>query len=177
MKSLNVRVGEKEYLVNIPTKVEEITKEYMLEVTNLLNIAPNYSLIGIVSIEEFAAALNPSKRDLAKPIMGVPVFVRAGHTDDEFINSITAGQTIIVGDGDLSIGHHINSPYNKLTMPYISSLCKQDANIRDNAFKLNEKCCFLSFKLVPNNAIHGAINEDNKPTNVDPYVLIKSISC
>lgn len=177
MKSLKVKIGEKEYLVNIPTKVEEITKEYVLEVTNLLNIAPNYSLIGIVSIEEFAAALNPSKRDLAKPVMGVPIFVRAGKTDDEFINSLTARQTIIVSDSDLSMGHHITSPYNKISMPYISNLCKQDANIRDNAFKLNEKCCFLSFKLVPNNAIHGAIDENIKPSNVDPYVLVKSISC
>lgn len=176
MKSLNVTVGEKEYLVNIPTKVEEITKEYVLEVTNLLNIAPNYSLIGIVTIEDFAAALNPSKKDLSKPVMGVPIFIRAGKTDDEFINSIEAKQMIIISDGDISIGHHVNSPYNKLSMPYISSLCSKDKEIKDNAFKLNEKCCFLSFKLVPNSSIHGAVKEE-KDVIVDPYVLVKSTSC
>jgi hypothetical protein len=40
----------------------------------------------------------------------------------------------------------------------------------NNVWSLNEKCYFLSFKLVPNCNIHGAISEE-EPTIVDPYVV------
>lgn len=177
MKTLNVKVGEKEYVVNIPTEVEEITKDYLIKVTNLLTIAPEYSLIGIISIEEFAIVLNPSKRDLAKPIIGISVFVKAGKTDNEFINSISAGQMVIISDSDLSYGNHVNSPYNKISMNYISQLCGKDKSIRDSAFKFNQSCCFLSFKLVPNSALHGVVSDSKDEINDDPFVVMKSISC
>lgn len=176
MKKLNVDFKGSKYNLNIPTCREDIDNEYIKEVTNMLQIAPNYSLIGIISITEFINVVNPPKSNKDKPILGLPVFIRAGKCDDEFINSIKLGQTIIISDGDISLGHHINSPYNKLSMGYIANLCYSDKELMSKVWTMNEKCYFISFKLVPNNTIHAAIEEE-KLNIVDPYVIKTDVDC
>lgn len=170
MKELNVVFKNAEYKINIPTSRKDITNSYLKEVTQMLDIAPNYSLVALITIEEFVNVVNPTGKKQNAFTAGIPVFVRTGETDDKFINNISCGQTIIISDSDLSMGHHINSPYNKISKGYLSSLLSQDKNVVQNSWSNNEKCYFLSFKLVPNCNIHGAISEE-EPNVVDPYVV------
>lgn len=175
MKEINVTFKNAEYKINIPTSRKDITNSYLEEVTQMLDIAPNYSLVALITIEEFVNVVNPSTKKQSPFTAGIPVFVRAGETDDNFINNISCGQTIIISDSDLSMGHHINSPYNKISKGYLSSLLSQDKQLASNAWSINEKCYFLSFKLVPNCNIHGAISEE-EPTVVDHYVVRTDIN-
>ena len=43
----------------------------------------------------------------------IPVFVKMGETDSEFAKTLNMGDRIVIAGSDLSLGHHINSPYNK----------------------------------------------------------------
>lgn len=175
MKEINVTFKNAEYKINIPTSRKDITDSYLEEVTQMLEIAPNYSLVALITIEEFVNVVNPTGKKQNAFTAGLPVFVRAGKSDDEFINNISCGQTIIISDSDLSMGHHINSPYNKISKSYLSSLLSQDKNVVQNSWSNNEKCYFLSFKLVPNCNIHGAISEEELNV-VDPYVIRTDIN-
>lgn len=175
MKKLNVTFKNAEYKINIPTSREDITNSYLEEVTRMLDIAPNYSLVALITIEEFVNVVNPSTKKQTPFIAGIPVFVRAGKNDDNFINSISCGQTIIISDSDLSMGHHINSPYNKISKGYLSSVLSQDKKLAENAWGMNEKCYFLSFKLVPNCTIHGVISKEELNV-IDPYVVRTDIN-
>lgn len=175
MKEINVKFKNAEYKINIPTSRKDITDSYLKEVTQMLDIAPNYSLVALITIEEFVNVVNPTGKKQNAFTAGIPVFVRAGKSDDEFINNISCGQTIIISDSDLSMGHHINSPYNKISKGYLSSILSQDKNVVQNSWSNNEKCYFLSFKLVPNCNIHGAISEE-EPTVIDPYVVRTDIN-
>lgn len=175
MKEINVKIQNAEYKINIPTSRKDITNSYLEEVTQMLDIAPNYSLVALITIEELVNVINPNSKQQKAFTAGIPVFVRAGETDDKFINNISCGQTIIISDSDLSMGHHINSPYNKISKGYITSILKEDKELARNAWNINEKCYFLSFKLVPNCNIHGAISEE-EPTVVDPYVIRTDIN-
>ncbi len=175
MKKLNVTFKNAEYKINIPTSREDITNSYLEEVTRMLDIAPNYSLVALITIEELVNVINPNAKQQKAFIAGIPVFVRAGKTDDNFINNISCGQTIIISDSDLSMGHHINSPYNKISKGYLSNILSKDEELAKKSWNINEKCYFLSFKLVPNCNIHGAISEE-EPTVVDPYVVRTDIN-
>jgi len=170
MKEINVKNQAGEFKIYVPTSRKDITNSYLEEVTQMLDIAPNYSLVALITIEDLVNVVNPNNRKKSPFTAGIPVFVRAGENDDKFINNISCGQTIIISDSDLSMGHHINSPYNKISQAYLSSLLNTDKELVNNVWSLNEKCYFLSFKLVPNCNIHGAISEE-EPTIVDPYVV------
>lgn len=175
MKEINVKIQNGEYKINIPTSRKDITNSYLEEVTQMLEIAPNYSLVALITIEELINVVNPNAKKQSAFTAGIPVFVRAGETDDKFINNISCGQTIIISDSDLSMGHHINSPYNKISKGYLSAILSKDKELAGNVWGMNEKCYFLSFKLVPNCNIHGAISEE-EPTVVDPYVIRTDIN-
>lgn len=175
MKEINVTFKNAEYKINIPTSREDITNSYLEEVTQMLEIAPNYSLVALITIEELINVVNPNAKKQNAFVAGLPVFVRAGESDDNFINNISCGQTIVISDSDLSMGHHINSPYNKISKGYLSNILSKDKELASNVWGMNEKCYFLSFKLVPNCNIHGAISEE-KINVTDPYVIRTDIN-
>ena len=175
MKEINVKSQSGELKIFIPTSRKDITNSYLEEDTQMLEIAPNYSLVALITIEELVNVVNPNAKKQNAFTAGVPVFVRCGKSDDEFINNISCGQTIIISDSDLSMGHHINTPYNKISKGYLSAILSKDKDLVSNVWGINEKCYFLSFKLVPNCNIHGAISE--KEINVvDPYVIRTDIN-
>ena len=175
MKEINVKNQNVEFKINIPTSRKDITDDYLAEVTQMLEIAPNYSLVALITIEELINVVNPNAKKPSAFTAGIPVFVRCGKSDDEFINNISCGQTIIISDSDLSMGHHINSPYNKISKAYLSAILSKDKELAGNVWGMNEKCYFLSFKLVPNCNIHGAISEEEINV-VDPYVIRTDIN-
>jgi len=175
MKEINVKTQAGEFKINIPTSRKDITNEYLEEVTQMLEIAPNYSLVALITIEELINVVNPNAKKQSAFTAGIPVFVRCGKSEDEFISNISCGQTIIISDSDLSMGHHINSPYNKISKGYLSAILSKDKELASNVWGMNEKCYFLSFKLVPNCNIHGAISEEDINV-VDPYVVRSDIN-
>jgi len=175
MKEINVKNQAGELKIFVPTSRKDITNSYLEDVTQMLEIAPDYSLVALITIEELVNVVNPNAKKQSPFTAGIPVFVRAGQTDNKFINSISCGQTIIISDSDLSMGHHINSPYNKISKGYLSAILSKDKELINNVWAINEKCYFLSFKLVPNCNIHGAISEEEINV-VDPYVIRTDIN-
>ena len=75
-----------------------------------------------------------------------------------------------VCDGwDLSIGHHINSPYNKITPSTISIICDGDKDIYRESMTMQEPVCFVEFKLVPISAIHAKL-DDTPKGYINPFI-------
>lgn len=65
-------------LMNLPTKLSEITPEYLNEVTSNVVVADNYSLIGILYRESLASVIlanNRKQKNITTAI--IPVFVKA----------------------------------------------------------------------------------------------------
>ena len=75
----------------------------------------------------------------------------------------------IVSGSDLSIGHHISSPYNKITPSIIASICDGDKDIYREAMTMQEPVCFVEFKLVPISAIHAKL-DDTVKDYVNPFI-------
>lgn len=160
------------FQLNLPTSLNEITPEYLKDVTKSIKIAPNYSLIGICYREEFSTILFASsskKKNITTAV--VPIFIKAGVTTSEFINSINVADKLIISASQIALGYHVNAPFNTLTIDHVLSCAKGDQNIYKDSLKYKVPCYFLEFKLVPNVDIVGVHDADNVELHLtNPFV-------
>lgn len=159
MKTFNVDGTNGRYYVNLPQSVEEIGVDYLKTCTDYIQVAPNYAVVAIVYKDSLSFVLTASKKKTPTNIAVIPVFIKSGDCDSEFIKSLNIGDRIVISSSDLSIGHHINSPYNKITPNHVINVCDGDKDIYKEAIAVKEPVCFLEFKLVPISAIHAKLGE------------------
>ena len=169
MKTFEVNGNIGSYLINLPQSLEEVGTEYLSDCTNFINPAPNYAVVAVVYKDSLSLVLTSFKKKAPTNMAVIPVFIKSGVTDSEFINSLNLGDRVVIAGSDLSIGHHINSPYNKITPTTICAICDGDKDIYKKAMGMQEPVCFVEFKLVPISAIHAKLD---KTTNeyVNPFI-------
>ena len=149
-------------LMNLPTKLSEITPEYLNDVTSNLVIADNYSLIGILYRESLASVIlanNRKQKNITTSV--IPIFVKAGATNTEYIKNMSCGDKIVIASSDIAMGHHVVCPKNKITINNILDYCDGDKEAYQRAISISKPCYYLEFKIVPNCNIHGNYIEDN----------------
>lgn len=149
-------------LMNLPTKLSEITPEYLNDVTSNLVIADNYSLIGILYRESLASVIlanNRKQKNITTSV--IPVFVKAGTTTTDYIKNMSCGDKIVIASSDIAMGHHVVCPKNKITINNILDYCDGDKEAYQRAISISIPCYYLEFKIVPNCNIHGNYIEDN----------------
>lgn len=169
MKNFKVDGNLGKFELNLPENLDEITNEYLQSCTEFVHPAPDYALVGVVYKDSLSLVLTAAKKNKPANVAVIPVFIKAGKTDSEFIKSLNIGDKIVVAASDLSIGHHINSPHNKITPKNIIDVCEGDKEIYKDAFSVHKPICFLEFKLIPISAIHGNLD---KSVNIfiNPFV-------
>ena len=158
MKSFEVNGNAGSYLIRLPQSLEEISTEYLTHCTDFINPAPNYAVVAVVYKDSLSLVLTSFKKKTPTNMAVIPIFIKSGATDSEFIISLNLGDRIVIAGSDLSIGHHINSPYNKITPSTICNVCDGDKDIYKKAMSMQEPVCFVEFKLVPISAIHAKLD-------------------
>lgn len=172
MLTLELNGKHGKFKVNLPTALDELTEEYLKDVTKQVVIAPNYSLIGIVFKEKLSTIVlaSRSKKD-NKGISVIPIFIKAGKCYDEFIYTLNTGDRLVISNSDIMLGQHISTPANKLTINEFLALGEGDAELYQKAASNNEYCYFVEFKLVPNCNIHGSYNDSFTSNNANPFIV------
>ena len=159
------------YELNLPTSLDEIDKSYIAEVTSHVKVDANYSLIGIVFKERLSTLILSARRNKkTSDIAVIPIFVKAGKTDSELINSLNIKDKLIISPSDIMLGNHISAPNNFLTINTILDLLDGDADAYAKLVNIPEDCYFIEFKLVPNCNIHGAYTQSKVTEFVSPFV-------
>ena len=169
MKTFKVNGKAGSYVINLPQSLKEIGTEYLSYCTKFINPAPNYAVVAIVYKDSLSLVLTAAKKKTPVNTAVIPVFIKAGDNDSEFIKSIKLGDRVVVSASDLSIGHHISSPYNKITPSTISVICDGDKDIYRESMTMQEPVCFVEFKLVPISAIHAKL-DDTVKDYVNPFI-------
>ena len=169
MKTFEVNGNAGSYLINLPQSLEEVGTEYLTHCTDFINPAPNYAVVAVVYKDSLSLVLTSFKKKTPTNMAVIPVFIKSGATDSEFINSLNLGDRVVIAGSDLSIGHHINSPYNKITPTTICAVCDGDKDIYKKAMSMQEPVCFVEFKLVPISAIHAKLDK-TKNEYINPFV-------
>lgn len=161
-----------DYDLNLPTSLNEITEEYIRDVTEHVKVDANYSLIGIVYRERLSTlVLAATKNKKNSNVAVIPVFVKSGKTDSELINKLFIRDKLIISPSDIMMGNHISAPNNLLTINTIVDLITSDSSAYQKLLKVQEECYFIEFKLVPNCNIHGAYSNPEVAGFINPYVV------
>lgn len=152
-----------ESLLNLPTKVDEITVDWLLDVTKNVIPAPNYSLVALISKDTMANLLNTTKRKEGNVVGVIPVFIK--HNEDEcssFVKNISCKTALVISGSDLSMGHHINAPKNNISPMRVFNKCKVDNNAYREALKDLTPIYLVEFKVIYDSAIHGVILDETE---------------
>ena len=169
MKTFKVNGKLGEFEITLPEELSEVSNEYLQNCVAHINPAPNYAVVAIVYKDSLNLVLTSARKNQPTQLAIIPVFIKTGETDSEFIKSIKLGDRVVISGADLSIANHINSPYNKITPNNIIALCEGDKDIAKESLTMRTPVCFVEFKVVPINAIHAQL--DKTPNNfVNPFV-------
>ena len=171
MKTFKVNGKAGSYVINLPQSLKEIGTEYLSYCTKFINPAPNYAVVAVVYKDLLSLVLTAAKKKTPVNAAVIPVFIKAGDSDSEFIKSIKLGDRIVVSASDLSIGHHIASPYNKITPSTVYVICDGDKDIYRESMTMQEPVCFVEFKLVPISAIHAKL-DDTVKGYANPFISL-----
>lgn len=157
--------------IKLPTKLSEITEDYLNRVTEGIEVAPNYSLIGICYREKLSTVIlsvRQRKKQIDTPV--VPIFIKAGENTSDFISNINTGNRIIISGSNIALGNHVSTPNNNITINKVLEFIDGDSEIYKEAMKHNDYCYFLEFKLVPNCNIIGCYKNLNVASFEDPFI-------
>jgi len=170
MKNFKVNGALGEFDLSLPESLEEIPVEYFKQCTDFVHPAPNYALVAIVYKDSLNLILTASKKKEGVNVQIVPVFVKSGTTDSEFIKELNIGDKVVISGSDLSIGNHINSPYNKITPDNIIRVCQNAGReFYQSTLELNTPICLVEFKLVPVGAIRSKLDR-TKNSFINPFI-------
>ena len=166
--------------VALPTSIEELTNDYLFNVTKEINISEDRTLIALVSVStlDVLAFDSTSKKKNGSTVAVIPIFVKTGDTDSEFINNIKCGDKLVLSRTAIELGDHVRVTNNMITCANIMQYINIDDNLRkslitktffaDNNIIGNPKVYMVDFKLVGNCDIHGAYIEPEDFKN--PFV-------
>jgi len=162
MKDFLVNGTKVNFNFHFPTSLEEIDADYLFNVTKNVVVAEHHTLIGIVYHEKLFDIIVSRKRNQKGLTAGVvPIFIRAGKTDSDFIKSGDCKDKLIIPSSSLSLAYHVAAPQNVLSLDYFIRAIDGDNDLArryDNNYG-NEQCFFVEFKIIPNNEIKAIYKE------------------
>ena len=178
MKEFIVKTKMSEVKFNFPTSLDELSKEYLLGVTEGITVAPNYSLIGLVYHEKLSTLFMTCRNKKKNASIGViPIFIKNGGGEQSITNEATVGQKLLIANTQIQLAHHCAAPSNKLTIDYFANVIDNttDKDLYETISKdKNQKeILFIEFKIVPNCDIIALYS---KPTSIEnPYITVTPV--
>ena len=180
MKEFVVKTNQGNVKFEFPTSIDEISDEYLQDITKHISIANDYTLVGLVYHDRLSNVILTIRNNKKKAQFGVnPIFIAAGKSDSELINNAKLKQKVLITSSQLSLGVQVATP-NKLNLDYfgacIVNSVEKDLYERELKNPNQAQVLFLEFKLVPNCdilAIYGDAAQDvrhNPVTKVDGEV-------
>lgn len=176
MKTFKIEAGNRTITYSFPENFSEISIDYLKDVTKEVEIADNYTLIGLVYTEKLSNIIMSFKQKKNNISSGViPIFIKSGKTDSEFIKNAHITDKVIISNTQLSLGHHVRCKNNQLDIDKFLQYISDDAYAYKRSIDENiGKVCFLEFKLVPNCDIVGFYVADKSIRLKQRFISIES---
>ena len=140
----------------MPTSMSEVDMNVIADYVNHVNVSKDYALIAVVFKERPITIVSVSRQNKNTNVSNVAVMIKS-NTDNEFINTIKLGESLVISPSDIAIGHHVNSPANVLTPGFLLNLLQTNADLNKKLMAVNVPTYFVDFKIVPVCNIHGSI--------------------
>ena len=159
------------YGINLPTDLNEVSKEVLTQITANINLPKYYCIVAIckrVNLSHLILAAGGNKKYSAMKVAVVPILAKINDEDGELIKA-EVGKKVVIAASELERGDHLYlncGATDNLVNKYIN----EDENLRKGLMLANTEAYIIEFKIVPVNSIHGCILKTNDITQ-DPFVV------
>lgn len=174
MKDVNIQTKAGVFTYHLPTSIQEITPEYLKEITKHIVIADYYTLIGIIyheKLNRIVLAQKTKKKGIDTGV--IPIFVAAGEIHASYLDKAETGDKILITGTQVGLGTHVAVTPNQLNLnAFLNKLSTTtdpelyDTLIQDDD---NREVMFIEFKMVPNSDIQGIYKTPHTKLEM-PYV-------
>ena len=162
MKEFTVTDGKQDFTFRLPTKISEITGDYLKAVTDHIVIAPYYAIVASVyraKLPEVISANVPLETEK-------PTF--------DMLADIKAADRIIIAGTDIERGYQLSTPLNMITLENVIKIYNHDNGFAKDVMIDQNYYFFVDFKMVPITDIKGKYNMSNPADFINPFVTVNS---
>ena len=180
MKEFIVTDGKQDFAFKLPTKISEITSDYLKAVTDNIVIAPYYAVIASVYRAKLPEVISSNKKSRGMAVSITPLFVKANiplETEKptfDMMSNINAADRIIIAGTDIERGYFLSTPNNMITMENVIKIYNHDNGFAKEVMIDQNYYFFVDFRLVPITDIKGKYNMSNHADFVNPFVTVNS---
>lgn len=180
MKEFTVTDGKKDFAFRLPTRINEITGEYLKAVTDDIDIAPYYAVIASVYRAKLPEVISSKKKSREMAVSVTPLFVKANlnitieEGTKELFNSLNSSDRIIIAGTDIERGYQLSTPLNMITLENVIKIYNHDNNFAKEVMIDQNYYFFVDFKMVPITDIKGKYNMTTSADFVNPFVEINT---
>lgn len=184
---ITIKSKNKNYGINFPTSVEEITPIALQSVLTNVNLPKYHCVVAMcssVKLFDLVTAISGANKDTITKI--IPLLGKINESDNENLNA-NVGERVIIDRSSLERGVHLTTPFSissSNAMNYINSDADLKKDILSGKFNSNgngqlnksltlsasPQIVLVEFKIVPVSSISATIKND---TNyIDPYKTV-----
>lgn len=181
MKEFIVTDGKQDFTLKLPTKISEITGDYLKAVTDDIVIAPYYAVVATVYRAKLPEVISSNKKSKAMAVSIVPLFVKAnlnGNIEQGTVglfNQLESSDRIIIAGADIERGYQLSTPKNMITLDNIVKIYNHDNGFAKEVMIDQNYYYFVDFKMVPLTDIKGKYNMSNPAEFINPFVTVNAV--
>lgn len=163
----------KDFGINIPTELSEITSEALEAVLSNVVVAKHYCIVALCQNESLFGVIN----NKVSTVEVIPIIAKISDEDSKLID-MNKMDKIIIDRSTLERGYHLYLKHNVLSPQFINKFITNDTELtrsitvgtfgQNQGYKKGQKVWFIEFKVIAINDLKAAITDKHKAIN--PFV-------
>lgn len=163
----------KDFGINIPTELSEITSEALEAVLSNVVVAKHYCIVALCQNESLFGVIN----NKVSTVEVIPIIAKISDEDSKLIG-MNKMDKIIIDRSTLERGYHLYLKHNVLSPQFINKFITNDTGLtrsitvgtfgQKQGYNKGQKVWFLEFKVIAINDLKAAINSESGNSN--PFI-------
>ena len=163
----------KDFGINIPTKLSEITSKALEAVLSNVVVAKHYCIVALCQNESLFGIIN----NKVSTVEVIPIIAKISDEDSKLIG-MNKMDKIIIDRSTLERGYHLYLKHNVLSPQFINKFITNDTELtrsitvgtfgQKQGYNKGQKVWFLEFKVIAINDLKAAINSESGNSN--PFI-------
>lgn len=164
----------KDFGIQIPTDISEITSETLDAILNNVVIAKHYCVVALCQNESLFGVINSK----VVTVEVMPIIAKISDEDAQLIG-MKQMDKIIIDRSTLERGYHLYLKNNVLSPQFVNKYITNDTELtrsitvgtfgQNQGYTKGQKVWFVEFKIIAINDLRAAITNNNQ-TAVNPFV-------
>lgn len=163
----------KDFGINIPTDISEITSEALEAVLSNVVVAKHYCIVALCQNESLFGVIN----NKVSTVEVIPIIAKISDEDSKLIG-MNKMDKIIIDRSTLERGYHLYLKHNVLSPQFVNKYITNDTELtrsitvgtfgQNQGYKKGQKVWFVEFKVIAINDLRAAINSESGNSN--PFI-------